>query len=327
MNEVQCGFSIITPVYNREDCISRCIESVAAQDYPLIEHWIVDDGSTDRTSDIIEEKARKYPHIRYHRFEENKGVNAARNYAIRESRNKFISFLDSDDIFLPNALTQIEAHITQNYPTYQHFLFVQDDRVAYLQSLSLLNKKKIVELSFYDFLQGKISGDFLHVIGNDLLCKYPFNESLRIYEGITFLQIMREERQLLFINETHVQRDRDREDSVTEEYSLINKDAIYKRCIADRLKIEMFCSDYISLEGGHVLLKKHLHQASLLALALEQYQDVDNYMRIASLYNIHFPFFVFILRKLHLGKLIRACVLTRARMKFFLRHSKKFKLR
>ena len=54
--------SIITPVYNREDCISRCIESVAAQS-ERVEHWIINDGSTDATLSIVQQFTDKKPHI------------------------------------------------------------------------------------------------------------------------------------------------------------------------------------------------------------------------------------------------------------------------
>ena len=65
--------SIITPVYNREDCISRCIESVAAQS-ERVEHWIINDGSTDATLSIVQQFANKYPHIHLLTYECNAGV-------------------------------------------------------------------------------------------------------------------------------------------------------------------------------------------------------------------------------------------------------------
>jgi glycosyltransferase involved in cell wall biosynthesis len=56
---IAVGFSIITPVYNRANCIQRCIESVACQHYDNIEHWIIDDGSTDDTATIVEQLAQQ----------------------------------------------------------------------------------------------------------------------------------------------------------------------------------------------------------------------------------------------------------------------------
>lgn len=76
--------SIITPVYNREDCISRCIESVAIQ-AEGVEHWIVNDGSTDATLFIVRQFADKYPHIHLLTYECNAGVGAARNAAIQNA--------------------------------------------------------------------------------------------------------------------------------------------------------------------------------------------------------------------------------------------------
>ncbi|MDR2385848.1 MAG: glycosyltransferase family 2 protein, partial [Tannerella sp.] len=163
----EIGISIITPVYNRQDCVGRCIESVVGQHYSNIEHWIVDDGSTDATCSIIEEYARQYPFICFHRFEKNRGVNAARNHAIQNSSRDFILFLDSDDYFVENALHTIN-HTLSEHPGYHHYLFAQDDRIGYYEQNPLLRGAN-AEITFADFLKGKAGGDFLHVVSAPLL--------------------------------------------------------------------------------------------------------------------------------------------------------------
>jgi glycosyltransferase involved in cell wall biosynthesis len=246
------SFTVVTPVFNRADCIARCIESVVKQHYPNVEHWIVDDGSTDATAFIIEEYESKYPFIRSHRFEKNRGVNAARNYAIQNSSKDFIIFLDSDDCFVENALNTVNQTIAM-HPEYHHYLFAQDDMMNSFQQNPLL-RRETAELTFYDFLTGKVSGDFLHVMAAPLLSKFPFNEQLRIYEGLTFLSIYKAEEKQFFTKQALVVRDRGRADSVTKEYLLQSTDAIQKQHQALKEQLLRFEADYRQF-GAHKELK------------------------------------------------------------------------
>lgn len=85
--------SIIIPAYNAEKYIERSINSVLNQSYPDIELIVVNDGSTDRTSKILESYGDK---IRYF-YQENRGVASARNLGIEIANGNYIAFLDSDD--------------------------------------------------------------------------------------------------------------------------------------------------------------------------------------------------------------------------------------
>lgn len=88
--------SIIIPTYNREKTIERAIDSVLSQNTDLTyEIIVVDDGSTDGTQKIIEDKYGDK--VRYIRHETNKGGCAARNTGIRNAKGDYITFLDSDD--------------------------------------------------------------------------------------------------------------------------------------------------------------------------------------------------------------------------------------
>jgi len=91
--------SIIIPCYNRAHFLEDAIESVLRQTYQHFEIIIVDDGSTDNTSEV----ANSYPGVRCIR-QENRGVSAARNVGLRESKGNYLIFLDPDDRLLPEAL-------------------------------------------------------------------------------------------------------------------------------------------------------------------------------------------------------------------------------
>ena len=100
--------SIVIPAYNVEDYILTTIDSVISQTYQNWELLIVDDASTDKTSELVESKARNDKRIRLLRQTENTGAAVARNVGIREAEGRYIAFLDADDWWYPSKLeTQI----------------------------------------------------------------------------------------------------------------------------------------------------------------------------------------------------------------------------
>lgn len=92
--------SVIIPTYNSDKYICEAIDSVLCQTYTEYEIVIIDDGSTDDTKRIIEDR---YPTVRYF-YVENKGVASARNYGISMAQGDLIAFLDADDRWLPDKL-------------------------------------------------------------------------------------------------------------------------------------------------------------------------------------------------------------------------------
>jgi glycosyltransferase involved in cell wall biosynthesis len=93
--------SIIIPVYNAERYMARCLDSIAEQTFQSMEVIIVDDGSTDNTSAIVEVYLRKHPWFKCI-TQTNKGPGEARNSGIAASRGKYITFIDSDDYITPD---------------------------------------------------------------------------------------------------------------------------------------------------------------------------------------------------------------------------------
>ncbi len=94
--------SVVIPTYNRADFILDAIESVFLQTFSDYEIIVIDDGSVDATSEVLQPLIAD-DKIRYV-FQENQGVSAARNHGIRLSKGKYIAFLDSDDLWHPNKL-------------------------------------------------------------------------------------------------------------------------------------------------------------------------------------------------------------------------------
>lgn len=103
--------SVIIPTYNRAHYIRETIDSVLAQTYPDYEIIVVDDGSTDKTAEVLKHYNGR---IRYYCFPENKGISAARNFAIEQARGKYIAFLDDDDLWMPEKLEKQVAVLENN---------------------------------------------------------------------------------------------------------------------------------------------------------------------------------------------------------------------
>lgn len=93
--------SIIIPVYNCQDYLKRCLDSVFLQDYSNYEVICIDDGSTDDSAQI----AKEY-NVRYY-YQENSGQAVARNKGIELAKGEWLCFVDSDDAIQPNYLSKM----------------------------------------------------------------------------------------------------------------------------------------------------------------------------------------------------------------------------
>ena len=108
--------SIIIPIYNVENTLRQCLDSVISQNIDNCEIILVDDGSTDRSIIIADEYACKHPSITiYHKV--NGGLSDARNYGLDRMNGDYVTFVDSDDELSPNTLEPL-LNIMHNHPEY-----------------------------------------------------------------------------------------------------------------------------------------------------------------------------------------------------------------
>lgn len=98
--------TVVIPVYNAENTLEDCVESVCGQSYTSFEVLLINDGSTDKSGDICEKLTQKYNNIKSFTIENN-GVSNARNVGIRYSKGKYISFVDADDVVDSDFLTEL----------------------------------------------------------------------------------------------------------------------------------------------------------------------------------------------------------------------------
>jgi len=109
MAKVNPLISVIIPVFNCERYLRQAIESVISQNYKPLEIIIVDDGSTDNSASV----AKKFSFIKYI-YQENSGAAAARNKGLSLVQGEYITFLDSDDLYINDSLSLLSNYLSQN---------------------------------------------------------------------------------------------------------------------------------------------------------------------------------------------------------------------
>jgi len=105
------NISVVIPAYNAAGTIGRALDSVIAQTHPAREILVVDDGSTDRTAQVVSEYGGRVEYL----YQDNAGPGAARNAGIRAAHGEWIAFLDADDEWLPHRLA-LQAELLQRDP-------------------------------------------------------------------------------------------------------------------------------------------------------------------------------------------------------------------
>lgn len=140
--------SVIMPVYNAARFVADTVESAATQTYKDIEIVLVDDCSKDNSAEIIAELQKKFPNIVYHKQEKNQGAAVARNTALNLAKGRYVAFLDSDDLWMPDKIErQLELMQNENCP----FCYAAIDFIDEAGNITK-GKRHIKETCDYDYL-------------------------------------------------------------------------------------------------------------------------------------------------------------------------------
>ena len=103
-------YSVIIPVYNVENYLPRCIDSLLAQNYVDLEILLIDNGSKDQSGQICEDYATQFSNITAYHIP-NKGVGSARNFGLSKAKGEFICFVDADDYLVGNLFSDVESQL------------------------------------------------------------------------------------------------------------------------------------------------------------------------------------------------------------------------
>ena len=180
--------SIVVPVYNVENCLSYCVESLRQQTYKNIEIILVDDGSTDSSGEICDQYAREDNRIKVLHIE-NGGLSNARNTGVKESSTDWIVFIDSDDYYDHRAIEYL-VELRDKYRVdlvatpvievrnYENSDFLGDFREKYSGKL---DRRTALEQMFYGNYVGTHSGGKLYK--KEILLRFPYPNGM-LYEDL-----------------------------------------------------------------------------------------------------------------------------------------------
>lgn len=177
-------FSIIIPLYNKQNSVLNLLDSIREQTYDNYEVVVVDDGSTDKSVEVI--KAHKCKNVKIIQ-KENGGPSDARNVGVGHAAGDWIIFMDADDCFLPNAFeifhSLIVAH--KEYSCFVSNFLIDDGKGRHLYSKEY--KSGEIKNAYYSFVNNKcMLRAGAAVYQKELLLRTPFKTFLRRYEDLEF---------------------------------------------------------------------------------------------------------------------------------------------
>jgi len=262
--------SVVIPTYNRADCLSKAIDSIINQKTnESVETIVVDDASTDFTRQV----ATQYisTNVKYFRLNSNRGVAFARNRGIRESRGEWISFLDSDDQFLPGALNKIISALKKqenNIEVAQFMLKAQTSEGIKTWGYKPNSTWKTYTPTYEDIvLKRGIISDMHRCVTRDVLLKNPFPDNLIGFETSYYSDLIKHGIKFKYFNQPVVKVDYSRDDHISNQLfykSNLNLANLYQTFIQNH---------YLVLKKNHKLVKyeqyigvTHLKHARLSGL-------------------------------------------------------------
>ena len=141
--------SIIMPSYNTAKFIEETIDSVLSQTYTNWELIIVDDCSTDNTDEVVARYTD--PRIIYIKNEKNSGAAVSRNRALREAKGRWIAFLDSDDLWMPEKLEKQIRFMEENRYFYSYTAYEEIDEASKPLGVRVTGPKRITKAGMFAY--------------------------------------------------------------------------------------------------------------------------------------------------------------------------------
>ena len=172
--------SIVIPLYNKEQYIGACLNSVLSQTYKDFELIVVNDGSSDNSVDIVNM-------IRDERVQllskNNGGPASARNLGVKEAKGEWVVFLDADDIFLPFALEYfielISKHPGYSYYCCNYMLKTNNETTLFSKGRF---EGEVPNNFYFEFTERLTDRPGSAIYKRDILLNNPFNDRIRRYE-------------------------------------------------------------------------------------------------------------------------------------------------
>lgn len=200
--------TLIIPVFNVEEYLEECLESIISQSFSDYEVILVDDGSTDKSRLIVSEYEKKFNKVKV-LFQENKGASEARNLALKHASGEYVLYIDSDDFIKSNMLELMvkKANETQadmvicNYTLYYGANNKNNKVVSYnILEENIYSSKDVIDMMLNFKLQGQL---WNKLFKRKLLIENNFElEAGRYIEDIfPVFKIINRSEKIIFINE------------------------------------------------------------------------------------------------------------------------------
>lgn len=183
--------SVIVPVYNGQDYLKKCVDSIEGQTYGNLEVIIVDDGSTDKTGQVCERLTREYGNVKVLRTGDE-GVSAARNAGLDVMQGEFVTFVDADDRLLPDMVQVLYDCIVETGSDVAgcgFFAWRQEEEIGNLGGKNA--EKNLRVYSSGEFLMDGILGGnsrcWSKLYRSDVVGELRFRKGISIGEDMLFL--------------------------------------------------------------------------------------------------------------------------------------------
>jgi len=207
MNEL---ISVIIPVYNVEQYLPECVESVLKQTYQNLEILLIDDGSTDGSGKLCDEYAKKDSRVKVI-HKENGGVSSARNRGLDIAQGEYITFIDGDDFVAENYVRALYENLKENGSdlAFCKYAFFNDNAVkasteSFPDKISVDINSEVFFQFFSRFISWKknIMGSSCRILyRREVITNIRFNPQINIAEDLLFvLQVILKSKILSFIN-------------------------------------------------------------------------------------------------------------------------------
>lgn len=186
-------FSIVVPLYNKQEAVGDCISSCINQEFKDFEIIVVNDGSTDKSAEIVEDLfGDKVKLVN----QENGGPSAARNKGVSEATGEWIVYLDADDTLLPDALTTFSKLLSRHPDVKVFCCNFYSERKGQRSLYSSKYNNGIVSDNFRAWLTKRLMPRAgATALRKDVALQYRFDEQIRRYEDAKMLfEIFRHER-------------------------------------------------------------------------------------------------------------------------------------
>ena len=142
--------SIIMPMYNTGAMSSESIDSIIAQTYTDWELIVVDDCSTDNTDEVIKPYLTD-GRIKYYKNEKNSGAAVSRNHALREAKGKWIAFLDSDDLWMPDKLEKQIRYMEMNGYHFSYTNYSEINAEGQRNGVTVTGPKRVTKTGMFNY--------------------------------------------------------------------------------------------------------------------------------------------------------------------------------